>query len=112
MPRLYCEEHGKEYESRCQEEQENYRWLGETIRIVTGRLKAGAFHCDYCKAPLKRRQKAWLMTAFPRPMTADVRDCDFAQEGRYFNMKRAEVRVYGAAPSGGLASPATVLEAG
>jgi len=110
MPRLYCDEHGKEHESRCQEEQENYRWFGETILIVRGRLKSGPWTCDRCNAPLKQNHKAWLVTAFPRSMSS-MRDYDFAQEREYFNMKRAEVKVYGAASSGGIASAAPMLEA-
>ena len=111
MPYLFCAEHGHGHESRCQEEQENYRWLGETVLIVMGTLKSGPWQCSCCNAPLKRRQKAWLMTAFPRSMTAGMGDYDFAHEKQYFNMKRAEVKVYGAEPSGVMPSPASMLEA-
>jgi hypothetical protein len=96
MPHLFCAEHGKEHESRCPEDQENYRWFGETVLIVRGRLISGGWQCDKCNAPLNRGHKAWLMTAFPRSMTAGMGDYDFAHEKRYFNMKRAEVAVYGA----------------
>ena len=78
------------------EDQENYRWFGETVLIVRGRLISGGWQCDKCNAPLNRGHKAWLMTAFPRSMTAGMGDYDFAHEKRYFNMKRAEVAVYGA----------------
>lgn len=84
------------HESRCQEDQENYRWFGETVLIVRGRLISGGWQCDKCNAPLNRGHKAWLMTAFPRSMNAGMGDYDFAHEKRYFNMKRAEVAVYGA----------------
>ena len=111
MPYLFCKEHGQEHESRCQEEQENYRWLGETVLIVKGTLKGGPWQCTCCSAPLKRSQKAWLMTAFPRSMDAGMGDYDFACEGQYFNMKRAEVKVYGAESPGGMLSPVSMLEA-
>ena len=94
--RICLHEHGKEHESRCQEDQENYRWFGETVLIVRGRLISGGWQCDKCNAPFNRGHKAWLMTAFPRSMTAGMGDYDFAHEKRYFNMKRAEVAVYGA----------------
>jgi hypothetical protein len=40
-----------------------------------------------------------------------MRDYDFAYEGQYFNMKRAEVKVYGAKPCGGMPTPVSALEA-
>ena len=96
MPRLYCEEHGREHEARCESEHEKYLMLGETALIVHGTLFSGPWQCDRCNEPLRRGQKAWLMTAFPRSVTAGMGDYDFAYEKRYFNMKRAEVAVYGA----------------
>ena len=72
------------------------RWFGETVLIVRQRLISGGWQCDKCNAPLNRGHKAWLMTAFPRSMTAGMGDYDFAHEKRYFHMKRAEVAVYGA----------------
>ena len=112
MPRLYCTEHGKQHESRCQQEQENYRWLGETVLIVSGQLKSGPWQCDGCNAPLKRSQKVWLMTAFPSHFAEELERYDYACERQYFNMERAKVTVYGAEPPGGIPSPASVLEAG
>jgi hypothetical protein len=96
MPRLYCAEHGKEHEFRCQEEQENYRWLGETVLIARGQLISAPWRCDRCHAPLRRCHKAWLVTAFPHSATAGMGDYDFAVEKQYFNMTLAEVKVYGA----------------
>ena len=34
------------------EDQENYRWFGETVLIVRGRLISGGWQCDKCNAPL------------------------------------------------------------
>jgi hypothetical protein len=96
MPYLFCAEHGKQHQSRCQAEQENYRCFGETVLIVHGTLFSGPWQCDRCNEPLWRGQEAWLITAFPRSVTAGTGDYDFAYEKQYFNMKRAQVAVYGA----------------
>ena len=48
MPRLYCEEHGREHEAVCETEHENYRRLGETVLIVSGssaRMASGLKDC-------------------------------------------------------------------
>jgi len=96
MPYLFCAKHGKEHEAKAREEQENYRQFGETVLIVKGTLINGPWRCDRCNTTLKRGKLACLMTAFPRSITAGMGDYDFAYERGYFDMKRAEVAVYGA----------------
>jgi hypothetical protein len=112
MPYLFCKQHGKEHVARSKEEQDNYRLLGETVLIVRGTLISGPWRCDRCNAPLKRRQKAWLVTAFPRHFAEDLEAYDYAYERQYFRIDKAEVKVYGADPPGGIPSLATVAEAG
>ena len=111
MPRLYCQEHGREHEARSESEHKNYRMLGETVLIVTGPLKTSSWRCDSCNARLKKGARAYLVTAFPHHFTADFDGYDYAYEGQYFVLERAEVKVYGAGPSGGMPSPASALEA-
>ena len=65
MPYVFCEEHGREYEAICQEEQETYRRLGEMLLIVSGPLKSPSWRCEHCNVRLRRGQRAWLVTAFP-----------------------------------------------
>jgi hypothetical protein len=112
MPYLFCAEHGKEHEASCKDEQENYRLLGETVLVVSGTLISGPWRCDRCNAPLKRSQKAWLVTAFPRHFAEDLERYDYAYERQYFRIDKAEARVYGAEPPGGVPSPASVLGSG
>ncbi len=54
MPRLYCEQHGKKQDARCQERQEDYREAGETVLIISGPLKSGPWQCDTCNATLNK----------------------------------------------------------
>lgn len=96
MPYLFCEEHGREHEATSQEEQDNYRLLGETVLIVSAPLKSPSWRCDRCNVRLRRGNTAWLVTAFPRPMATGMDGYAFAAEQEYFDMGRAEVAVYGA----------------
>ncbi len=112
MPRLYCEEHGREQEARSESEHESYRMLGETVLIVTGPLKTSSWRCDRCNARLRKSTRAYLVTAFPHQFAEELDRYDYAHEGEYFLLARTEVKVYGAEPSGGIPSPASVLEAG
>jgi hypothetical protein len=107
MPRLYCEEHGREHESRCQEEQDNYRLLGETVLMVSGTLISGPWNCDRCNVRMKKGSRAWLMTAFLRCFAENLDGYDYACERQYLSMMNAEARVYGAEPPGGIPSPAS-----
>jgi hypothetical protein len=95
MPYLYCAVDGRRHEDRAIEQQEEYRQQGESVLIVHGALKTGPWHCDTCSVPLTRGDTALLMTAFPRHFTEGMDGYDFAPEKRYFDMKRAQVAVYG-----------------
>jgi hypothetical protein len=96
MPYLFCKEHGQEHETRCREEQENYRRFGETVLAVKGTLVTGPWACDSCNVTLRRGKRAYLMTAFPRYVAETMDTYEFANEKQYFDMKRAEVTLYGA----------------
>jgi hypothetical protein len=111
MPRLYCEEHGRDQEARSESEHESYRMLGETVLIVTGPLKTPSWRCDRCYARLKKGTRAYLVTAFPHQFAEDLDRYDYAYERQYFLLEKAEIKVYGAGVPGGMRSPASVLEA-
>ena len=96
MPRLYCEEHGKEAEARSACNQERYRQEGETILVVTGALISGPWLCDRCNAQLDEDEQATLVSAFPRAITESIYEYDFGYEQGYFAMEDDTVTVYGA----------------
>jgi hypothetical protein len=95
MPYLFCAAHGREHENRTIEQQEEYRQQGESVLIVHGTLKSGPWQCDKCNVLMKPGDAAMLMTPFPRHFAGGMDGYDFASEKRYFDMKRAEVAVYG-----------------
>lgn len=103
MPRLYCEEHGREHEAIAIGEQEHYRQLGEAVLIVKGRLISGPWLCDRCNAMLSKSTPAWLVSSFGRHFVEELDCYDYSYERRYFTMERAEARWYGA----GVAMPET-----
>src|SRR5947209_4133545 len=96
MPYLYCAVDGKDHENLAIAQQDYYRQAGESVLIVHGTLKSGPWKCDKCNTRLKRGDAATLMTAIPRHIAEGMDSYDFAYEQRYFDMKRAEVKVYGA----------------
>jgi hypothetical protein len=98
MPHLFCDEHGREHEARCIEEQENYRRFGEAVLIVVGPLKSPSHRCQACHARLRRGQRGYLVTAFPRPSPEDLARYDYAAEREYLVLEHAEARLYGAPP--------------
>ncbi len=104
MPYLFCEEHGREQEARCEQEQESYRWLGETVLIVSGPMKSPSWQCALCHTRLRRGQRAWLVTAFPRPPVEGMDAYEYAAEREYLVLEHAEARLYGAEPPGGIPS--------
>jgi hypothetical protein len=106
MPRLYCEEHGREQEADTSRNQELYRQEGESVLIVKGRLISGPWRCDRCNATLTKGTLACLLTAFPGWMTESMYDYDFAYERKYFGKTHDGAAVYGAA------WPDTVLRSG
>lgn len=106
MPYLLCQTHGEEHEASCQEEQETYRQLGETVVIVSGTLISGPWKCDRCGAALKKGTMAHLLTAYPRHFADELTDYDYGNEQRYFKVEKAAVNIYGAMPPGGIAVPA------
>jgi hypothetical protein len=112
MPYLFCKTHGRMHDASCQQEQENYRQLGETVMIVSGTLNSGPWLCDKCNAELNKGTTAYLMTAYPRHFAEELAGYDYANERRYFRMEKATVRVYGAMPPGGIADPAMLAEDG
>jgi hypothetical protein len=97
MPYLFCQEHGREQEAKCEEEQESFLWLGETVLIVSGPLKSPSWRCASCNVRLRRGQRAWMVTAFARPSPEDLGRYDYATEREYFNIEHAEARWYGTA---------------
>jgi hypothetical protein len=96
MPYLFCAEHGEEYQARVGGQEELYRREGETIIVLSGRLRSGPWLCDKCNALLGRGSRATLAIAYPRHMTETIHEYDFAYERRYFAVEKAEVSVYGA----------------
>jgi hypothetical protein len=108
MPRLYCTEHGKEHEATCHEEQENYRLLGETVLIVKGTLTSGPWRCDRCNTRLTKGNPAYLVTAFSRHFAEELDGYDYGYERQYLAMERAEAKLYGAEPPGGIPAPDTL----
>jgi hypothetical protein len=98
MPHLFCQEHGREHEARCIEEQENYRQFGEAVLIVTGPVRSPSQRCRSCNMRLRRGQPAYLVTAFPRPMPEDLGGYDYAAKRDYLILEHAEARLYGATP--------------
>jgi hypothetical protein len=107
MAWLYCTVHGRGQENRTIAYQEDYRRDGESVLIVHGPLKGGSYRCDKCNAPLRRGDDAVLITAFPRFMSEAMESYDFASERRYFDMGKADIRLYGASWPGG--DPAAML---
>ena len=97
MPYLFCEEHGRDREALFAQEQENYRRFGETVLVVTGPLKTASCRCHSCNARLRRGQRGYLVTAFPRPTPGELGRYDYAAESEYLVIEHAEARWYGAA---------------
>jgi hypothetical protein len=110
MPYLFCEEHGRDREALFAQEQESYRLLGETVLVVNGPLKSPSWRCDSCNARLRRGNRAYLVTAFPRHFADELAAYDYATEREYFVIGHAEARAYGAVPAGGIPSPAMAKE--
>ena len=97
MPHLFCQEHGRDHEARCIEEQENYRRFGEAVLIVTGPVRSPSQRCRSCNMRLRRGQRAYLVTAFPRLTPEDLAGYDYAREDEYLILEQAEATLYGAA---------------
>jgi hypothetical protein len=96
MPHLFCDEHGREHEARCIEEQENYRRFGEAVLIVSGPLKSPSHRCHTCHIRLRRGQRGYLVTAIPRYLPEELARYDDAAERDYLVLEHAEARLYGA----------------
>lgn len=96
MPHLFCQEHGREHEARCIEEQENYRRFGEAVLIVTGPVSSPSHRCRSCNMRLRRGQRGYVVTAFPRLTPEDLGGYDYAAEREYLILEKAEAKVYGA----------------
>ncbi len=97
MPRLYCEEHGREDDARIIGRQEHYRQEDESVLVVRGKLISGPWCCDRCNATLRKGAIAWLFSAYPRWIAEGLTDYDFGQERQYFAMgKYDKATVYGA----------------
>jgi hypothetical protein len=111
MTYLYCAVHGRGHENRTIDQQERYREAGECVLIVKGRLISGPHRCDKCNTSLKRGDDATLLSAFPRHIVEGMVVYDFAQERRYFDMRKAEARWYGTAWPG-VASASAARPAG
>jgi hypothetical protein len=97
MPHLFCQEHGQEQEARIIAEQENYRWFGECVLIVTGPVKSPSLRCHSCNLRLRRGQRGYLVTAFSRTPAEGMGRYDYAAEREYLLLEYAEARLYGAA---------------
>jgi hypothetical protein len=108
MPYLFCEEHGRDREALFAQEQENYRRFGETMLVVTGPLKTASCCCHSCNARLRRGQRGYLVTAFPRPLAEGMDAYEYAAEREYLVLEHAEARLYGAEPPVAMPDPAHV----
>ncbi len=104
MPYLFCKTHGQEHAASCQQDQENYRQLGETVMVVSGKLRSGSWLCDRCNVALRMGATAYLMTAYPRHFAGELENYDYANERHYFQMGSIDVKLYGAMPPGGVAT--------
>ena len=98
MPYLFCETHGREHEAGAAGREEAYRKEGETVLTMRGTLISGPWQCDRgtCGAPLRKGMRAYLASAFPAWIADQLEDYDFAYEQRYFAIKQAEGKLYGA----------------
>jgi hypothetical protein len=97
MPRLYCEQHGREREARIIEQQENYRQVDETVLVASGTLVSGPWLCDSCNADLSKGDIAVLVSAFPNHCRDELYNYDFGYERGYFAMGKSDTAtVYGA----------------
>ncbi len=110
MPYLYCAKHGQQHAANAIEQQELYREEGEAVLIFKAPLKSGAWVCDRCNVPLRKGDIAYLVTAFSQDFADELATYRFEYERRYFVMEKAEARVYGAVPSGGLPDEAMTEE--
>lgn len=110
MPYLFCETHGQEQEAESIAQQDEYRELGETVLIVSGRLISGPWQCDRCQAPLGKGRTAHLHVSFSRSFAGMLGDYDYRYEAGYFDMGTARVAVYGARPPGGMPTPEPIEE--
>jgi hypothetical protein len=110
MPHLFCQEHGREQAARCREDEENYRRFGEAVLIVNGPVKSPSHRCRCCDVRLRRGQRGYLVTAFPRSSAEDLGRYDYAAEREYLVLEHAEATLYGAAPPGGIPSPADAAQ--
>jgi hypothetical protein len=98
MPTLYCAAHAGGHEDLALARQEEYRQAGEAVLLVHGALKTGPHRCDECNVPLERGDEATWFASFPAHAVASLYGIDIKPAaGRYFDMKRAVVRRYGAA---------------
>jgi hypothetical protein len=112
MPYLFCHKHGQEHEASCRDSEEEYRMLGETVVVVSGRLINGPWQCDRssCGTRLDKGDKASRVTAFPSHFADELATYDYAAERQYFQMETATVTLYGAIPPDGIADPAMLHE--
>jgi hypothetical protein len=101
MAYLFCEEHGREHVATAQADQDYYQFLGETIVIASGAVKSPSWRCHRCNLRLRRRMKAYLVTAFPRGYTQNLDRYDYRTEQEYFRLETLDATVYGAEPPGG-----------
>jgi hypothetical protein len=99
MPRLYCEQHGREHEASTILQQEHYRQEGEAVLIVKGWLSSGPWLCDKCNATLPRGGMAYLLVFFSKAFTFELESYDFSYERRYFG-RRFDATAYGASVRG------------
>jgi hypothetical protein len=108
---LFCDEHGREQEAKCQQEQDNYRLLGETMLVVTGPMKSPSFRCDRCHLRLRRGQRGYLVTAFPRSCAEILDHYGYAHEREHFVIEYAKATLYGIEPPGGIPALPVFMEA-
>lgn len=110
MPYLFCKRHGRQHEASSRGSQEEYQQIGETVVIVSGTLISGPWQCDRCNAALNKGDAAYLVAAYPSHYADELAAYDYGYERRYFQVEKATVKVYGAMPVAGIASPATAWE--
>jgi hypothetical protein len=111
MPYLFCDGHGREHEATCEEEQESYRWLDETVLIVSGPLKSPSWRCHQCHVRMRRGARAVLVTAFAGAHVQELAGYAYAAAEEYFLIEHVEARVYGAASLARIPAPEPLIPA-
>ena len=97
MPRLYCEEHGREQEARTIAAPGRIPAGDESVLVASGTLISGPWLCDRCNANARVWRYRLSGFAFPSHCRDDLYDYDFGYERQYFAMTGSDkATAYGA----------------